>query len=66
MSKDTNLSLSFTAGFQFIVKLSTTDLSFRGSTVTGTSHGSRGAWRHNKRDTLGQGIICRGYNQEIL
>jgi len=43
MNKDTNLSPSFTDGFQFIVKLGTTDLSFRETTFTGTSHGSRGA-----------------------
>jgi len=42
-SKQTNLSPSITAGFQLIVKPSTTDLSFRETTFTGTSHGSRGA-----------------------
>jgi hypothetical protein len=37
MSKETNLSLSFIAGFAIIPKLSTTDLSLRGPTGTSCS-----------------------------
>jgi hypothetical protein len=40
MSKEKNLSIYFTAGFEFIPKLRITDLSLRGPTFTGTSRGT--------------------------